>query len=281
MKLFNKVAIVGVGLIGGSIALAVKKRGIANEVIGVSRRQKTLLLAKKIRAINRGSNDLNIIKEADLVILAAAVSTILELAPQISRIIKKDCVVTDVGSTKKEIVSKLESIFANYVGSHPLAGSEKKGVVNAQADLFKDSLCILTPTKNTNKVVLRKIKKFWEQMGAKVTFLTPPLHDKALSYVSHLPHVVAFSLSSTVPKKYLRFGSSSLRDTTRIAASDARLWCDVFLSNQNMIKAIESFQKNLSNIKSAINRKDKRLLSKILEGAREKRVILNKNDRSG
>lgn len=275
MKLFNKVAIIGVGLIGGSIALCLKERRLAKEVIGVSRRRKTLWLTKKSGAIDIGSRDLNIIKDADLVILATPVNTMLKLSPAVSKIIGPDCIVSDVGSTKKEIVSKLEKIFPCYVGAHPLAGSEKQGVINARPDIFKDSLCILTPTKNTKHRALDKMKSFWSELGARVVFLAPDTHDKILSFVSHLPHILAFSLIDIIPRGYLKFGSTGLKDTTRIAASDSQLWTDIFLSNQkNMLKAIDCFKKNLDRIKSAINKKDRELLGKILKEAKKKRKIL-------
>ena len=275
MKLFNKVAIIGVGLIGGSIALAIKKKRLAGEIVGVSRHKKTLLLARKSGAIDRGSQDINIIRDADLLILATPVSTILNLAPAIRKIISSICIVSDVGSTKQEIVSKLGKIFPRYVGSHPLAGSEKRGIINADSFIFKDSLCILTPTKNTDKEALGKVKRLWAKLGAKVIFLAPATHDKLLSHLSHLPHVVAFSLIESIPKRYLRFAPSSLRDTTRIALSDSRLWVDIFLSNQkNMLKSIEEFQRNLSKIKYAIRKKDKKLLSSILKQAQKRRKII-------
>ncbi len=275
MRLFNKVAIIGTGLIGGSLALAIKNKGLAGEIIGVSRHKKTLLLAKRIGAIDKGARDLKVIQDADLVILATPVSTIIKLAVKISKIIKKECLVTDVGSTKQAIVSKLERIFPCYVGSHPLAGSEKRGVLNADARLFKDSLCILTATKNTHKVAQEKIKRLWNNLGAKVIFVAPDAHDKILSFVSHLPHLVAFSLIGAVPGNYLKFASTGLKDTTRVAASDSEMWSDIFLSNQkNVLKSIGLFQNNLSLIKSAIQRKDKKLLNKVLENAKEKREAL-------
>ena len=273
--MFNKVAIVGTGLIGGSIALAIKKKRLAKVVVGVSRHKKTLLLAKKIMAIDKGSQELNIIKDADLVILATPVDTIINLAAKIYPFVKKGCIVSDVGSTKREIVSKLERIFPRYIGSHPLAGSEKRGVVNANPSIIKGSLCILTPTKNTDKEALEKIKRLWSELGARVAFLPPDAHDKILSFVSHLPHLVVFSLIDIIPKEYLRLASSGLKDTTRIAASDSEIWCDIFLSNQkNILKSIGLFQNNLSRIKSAIQRKDKKLLNKIIKEAKKKRNSL-------
>src|SRR3989338_7095736 len=156
MRLFNKVAIIGTGLIGGSMALAIKKKCLAHQIIGVSRHKNTLIWGKNSRVIDKGSQDLSIIADADLVVLATPVNTILKLAGIILKFIRKDSIVTDVGSTKKEIVSKLSKIFPNYVGSHPLAGSEKRGLVNASTDIFKNSLCILTPVKNTNPKALKK-----------------------------------------------------------------------------------------------------------------------------
>jgi len=276
MRLFNKVAIIGVGLIGGSLALAIKRKRLALEIVGVSRHKKTLLLARKIRAIDKGAQELNIIKDADLVILATPVDTIINLAAKIYPFVKKGCIVSDVGSTKREIVSKLERIFPRYIGSHPLAGSEKRGVVNANPGIIKGSLCILTPTKNTDQEALEKIKRLWSELGARVAFLAPDAHDKILSFVSHLPHLAAFSLIDIIPKEYLRLASSGLKDTTRIAASDSEIWCDIFLSNQkNILKSIELFQNNLSRIKSAIQRKDKKLLNKIIKEAKKKRNRLN------
>ena len=275
MRLFNKVAIVGVGLIGGSMALAIKRKKLANQVIGVSRHKKTLLRAKKRHAIDKGSQDIGIVKDADLVILATPVNTILNLAPIISKIIRPDCIVSDVGSTKQKIVSQLDKIFPRYVGSHPLAGSEKRGMINACPDIFKGSLCILTPTKNTDRGALEKIRRLWRQLGAEVFSLTPAIHDKILSFVSHLPHIVAFSLIDIIPKQYLEFASTGLKDATRIAASDSQLWLDIFLSNRkNMLKTIDLFQENLYRIKKAINKKDKKLLNTILKRAKSKREIL-------
>ncbi len=276
MRLFNKVAIIGTGLIGGSMALDIKKKRLAFQIIGVSRHKNTLIWGKKSHVIDKGSQDLSIIRGADLVVLATPVNTILKLADLIVKFIRKDCIVTDIGSTKGEIVSKLSKIFPNYVGSHPLAGSEKRGITNASTDMFKNSLCILTPKKNTSPKALKKLMNLWNQLGAKVILLNPDTHDRILSFVSHLPHVIAFSLIGIVPDKYLKFGATGLKDTTRIALSDSRIWADIFLSNRkNMLKSIEYFQNNLSRLKSAIQKKDRKLLMRILKEAKRKRDSLN------
>ncbi|MBN1912944.1 MAG: prephenate dehydrogenase/arogenate dehydrogenase family protein, partial [Candidatus Omnitrophica bacterium] len=145
MRSFNKVAIIGVGLIGGSLGLAIKNKGLAKEVVGVSRRRTTLALAKKKGAIDYGSQKLSVIKDADLVIFATPVSVILKLAPLIKKNIKPSCIVTDVASTKRKVTESLSRVFKNYVGTHPLAGSQKHGVLYARADIFKDSLCLIVP----------------------------------------------------------------------------------------------------------------------------------------
>lgn len=275
MKLFDTIAIVGVGLIGGSMAKDIKKKRLAHRTIGVSRHKNTLVLARKSRIIDNGSQDLSIVKDADLVVLATPVNTILKLSQEIGKFVSKDCIVTDVGSTKKKIVSKLSKIFPNYVGSHPLAGSEKHGVANVQTGLFKGSLCLLTPTKDTSPKALKKIKDLWSNLGATVAFLNPDTHDKILSFVSHLPHAVAFSLIGTVPDKYLKFSANGLRDSTRIALSDSRLWTDIFLSNRKyMLESIEVFQNKLSAVKSAINNRDEKALIKILNKSKCKRETL-------
>ncbi|MDD4938764.1 MAG: prephenate dehydrogenase/arogenate dehydrogenase family protein [Candidatus Omnitrophica bacterium] len=275
MRLFNKVAVIGTGLIGGSMALAIRKKGLAGEVVGVSRHKETLALAKKIGAIDKGSRELSIIRGADLVIFAAPVKTILSLADKARGFIPKEAIVTDVGSTKKQIAAKLEKIFPNYAGGHPLAGSEKRSIANINAEMFKDSLCILTPREKTSPGALRKIKRLWNALGAKVYMMSPGRHDEILSFVSHLPHAVAFSLAGSVPRKYMKFSASGLKDTTRVALSDPRLWTDIFLSNKrNMLKSIKAFEDNLSKIRSAIEKNDEGGLLEILLKEKKKRETL-------
>jgi prephenate dehydrogenase len=275
MKLFNTVAIVGTGLIGGSIGLAIKKKKLAQRIVGISRHKKNLLRALQRGAIDKGSQTLGIVKGADLVILATPVKTILNLAPSIFKIVGKDSIVIDVGSTKKEIVGALEKFFPKFLGCHPLAGSEKRSIAYAQADIFKDSLCILTPTKKTNPKALNLVRIFWSNLGAKTVLLTPGAHDKILSFVSHLPHAVAFSLIDIIPKEYLRFASSGLKDTTRIASSDSELWADILLSNaKNIVKTITMLEHNLTRVSKAIRDKNRRQLIKILKQAKKKRDSL-------
>jgi prephenate dehydrogenase len=275
MRLFNKIAIVGLGLIGGSLALAIKKNKMARTIIGISRHKKTLQMAKKLCAVDIASSRLEILNQADFVILAMPVKTIIELAPSVAKIINKDALVTDVGSTKYEIVKRLSKVFTNFVGAHPLAGSEKSGIINARSNLFRDSLCILTPTPSVRKEAVLRTKYFWQNLDAKVFFLEAGQHDRILAFISHLPHILAFCLISTTPGRYLKFAPASLKDATRVAASDSRLWEDIILSNRNnILKTIDLLEENLSLIKTAIKQRDKILLSRILRRAKRKRDTL-------
>ena len=275
MRLFNKVVIIGVGLIGGSIGLGIKKRKLAKQVIGISRHKKTINSAKARGAIDFGYLDLSAVSQADLIVLATPINSIIQLGLKISPLVKPDALITDAGSTKKLIVKALEKILPNFVGAHPLAGSEKQGVMNAQADLFCRSLCVLTPTAKTSKAALNMIKRFWMELGAGIVYLSPGRHDKFISYVSQLPHIVAFSLIQSVPHNSLYLASTGLRDTTRIAASAALLWKDILFTNsENILDALEIFSRSLSRIKSAIKQKDAQALERILRQARQKRQSL-------
>ena len=275
MKMFKKVVIIGTGLIGGSLGLALKRAGLADEVIGFSRHRKNAGLAKKLGAIDTVGTSLNEAKDADLVILAAPVDAIIEFALKISKIIKKDCIVIDVGSTKEAIVSKLSGIIPDFLGCHPLAGSEKKGALNLEAGIFKGSVCIITPVPSTRKFTLDKIKSLWEKIGARVVTLPAKRHDRILAFTSHLPHLSAFSLISSIPDGYLVLSSSGLKDSTRICASDANLWAEIFLSNRsNCLAALSVFQKKLSVLKLALRDKNKKRIIKFLQVSRKKREKL-------
>jgi prephenate dehydrogenase len=271
--MFKKAAIVGIGLIGGSLALEIKKKKLAKTVVGVSRRKQNISYALKHGVIDSGSCGLSILKNSDLVVIATPVSVISGISAEIAKIIDpSECIVTDVGSTKSRIVEKLSRIFPRFVGSHPLAGSEQRGVINAKADLFANSLCILTPQINTEKEALRKITALWKKVGAKVTITSAKKHDNILAYVSHLPHVIAYSLISSMPDEFLAFGAGGLKDTTRIAASESGLWADIFEENKtNILQAIAAYSLQLRKLQQFIKNGDKRLITNFLSKAKNKR----------
>lgn len=275
MKMFNNVVIIGTGLIGGSLGLSLKKRRLSGTIYGLSLHQRNAKLAKKIGAIDKAVKDLEVVRSADLVILATPVDSIIDIAAKIKDKLKKGCIVIDVGSTKEKIVCRLDPLISNFVGCHPLAGSEKKGIVNLGGDIFTGSTCIITPSALTNKKALNKIKAFWVKLGAQVEVISPKKHDQALACTSHLAHAVAFALMNSIPEKFLNFSLSSLKEVTRISASDPGLWSQIFLSNRNnLLSAISSFQNKIAALGLALKNNDKKFLIKILKSANKKRERL-------
>lgn len=281
---FNKVAIIGVGLIGGSIGLAIKKKHLAKEVIGVFRRQSTLKRALKHNAIDRGTMSIKDGAEnADLIILATPVLDIPGLARDVISLAKKGAIITDVGSTKKWIIDEIEGTTTyrtmrrpyrniSFVGSHPMAGSEHAGVEFARSDLLKGSPCIVTKTAKTDKAALKKVISFWKALGAKVKVMTPSDHDMSVSLISHLPHIVAFSLAGAVPVEELAYAAEGFKDTTRVASSDPRLWTDIFFSNsQEIVNAAAMFEKKYKKLVEAVKNRNHRKIMRLLGEAKAKR----------
>ena len=268
--MFKKIVIVGTGLIGGSLGLALKDKALSKEIIGTSRRRANVLLARKMGAIDRAVFSLNVVREADLLVLAAPVNAIIDSGKQIAKLLKPDCIVIDVASTKQMVVEELDGLLPNFVGCHPLAGLEKNGVAFARKDIFNNSVCILTPTEKTDKNALRKVRSMWKRLGVKVFQMTPEDHDTALGFTSHLPHAVAFSLKRSLPREYIKFCAGGFKDTTRIAASNAQLWSEIFLSNRKcLLEAIKVFESNLSELKSAVVRNDRKSLVDLLGKSHE------------
>ncbi|VAW12048.1 hypothetical protein MNBD_BACTEROID05-744, partial [hydrothermal vent metagenome] len=274
--LFKRVTIVGVGLMGGSVGLAIRKHRLAKEVVGLSQKQSSLVAAIKKKAIDTACSDVSkAIRNADLVILATPVDSIIKLLSTISPYLRRGCVVTDIGSSKVEIVKAAEKVLGNgvnFVGSHPLVGSEKQGVEFATAELFDHSQCIMTPIKKTNNSAREKVKKLWSRVGCEVTILSAQEHDEIMAYTSHLPHLLAFGLTEIISQEHLKFAARGLLDTTRIAGSSPQMWNDICLSNsQNVLKSLDHFVKDLSILRKAIVNKDQKTLLEYLTKAQEKR----------
>ncbi len=278
MANFENITIIGVGLIGGSIGLALKKRPSAHKVIGVFHRRVTLKKALKHKAVDIGVMDItSAVRDADLVVLASPVHLIPELAAKVAKSAKPGTIVTDVGSTKEWIVSKIEKLFeasagVHFVGSHPMAGSEHAGVESASEDLFEGSPCIVTKTRRTNSVAFKKVVKFWKSLGLNVKIMTPREHDRTVSLISHLPHAVAFALTGAVTGKEMECAAEGFRDTTRVASSDPELWADIFLTNRKAIlTAGASFNKQFARLLRAIAKGDRCATVKILKNSKSKR----------
>ncbi|MDP8215794.1 MAG: prephenate dehydrogenase/arogenate dehydrogenase family protein [Candidatus Kaelpia imicola] len=274
---FNRVVIIGVGLIGGSLAGAIKKSGIAKEVVGYFRRESSLKRAKRLKMLDSYYRDLDqAVSGSDLIILTTPVYSIMGIGKAIKGSLLDEALIMDAGSTKREIVAELTRLYPeNYLGVHPIAGSEKRGVEYADPELFKDRVVILTPTKKTSIAVLGKLKLFWKSVGAKIVILNPETHDKILSKVSHLPHLLMYLLLESVTKEDLKFASSGFHDATRIAASDSKIWSDIFLSNRkNIVKDIDNYIKKLLKYKNFIEKGfEKELQSSIADAASKRRQL--------
>ncbi|MBF0478476.1 MAG: prephenate dehydrogenase/arogenate dehydrogenase family protein [Candidatus Omnitrophica bacterium] len=277
---FRQITIIGVGMMGGSLGLAIKKHKLAKEVVGLSFQQSSLIKAMKIGAVDVATTDLaKAIRNTDLIILATPVETIIQFLPKINPYLRKNCYITDIGSTKSDIVDMAAKLLAfpdNFVGSHPLAGSEKRGVENAVDSLFTGAKCILTPIKTTHHTAFEKVKLFWTKLGTEVLTMEPEQHDQVLAYISHLPHMAAFSLMGAVPDEMLQYAANGLKDSTRIAASSPQMWADICLSNgKYIIKAVDDIVKQLSIVRQAIIAKDEKILLAQFEKAKAKREKLN------
>lgn len=282
MRRFNKVAIIGVGLIGGSIGLAIKNRKLADKVIGIFRHRSTMRKALRRKAVDKAVMDMaEGVKDADLIIIGAPVSSIAALAWEAARFARPGAVITDVGSTKAHVVARVEKLLGthpvSFIGSHPMAGSERTGVEAARDDLLEGSSCIVTETAATDKADLARVVSFWRSLGARVAVMSPAEHDDAVSFISHLPHVVAFSLAGSVPVKDIEYAAEGFRDTTRVASSDPDLWADILLTNRtHILKAAGSFKKRYDKIVAAIARNDRRGVVRELTAARRNRDIFLK-----
>ncbi|MFA5099361.1 MAG: prephenate dehydrogenase [Candidatus Omnitrophota bacterium] len=272
MAIFKKVGIVGTGLVGGSLGLALKKKHLARTVVGTSRQEATLARARALRAIDSGATDFDILKGCDLIVLAAPVETIIRDMEKIRRVITGDCIVIDVASTKEKVVAHASTRFARFVGCHPLAGSEKRGIAFARADLFANAPCIITPVKATNRAALSAVTRLWKALGSKPVILAPRTHDRALAYMSHLPHVIAFALMAATPRGYLSLAPQSFRDITRIAGSSPELWNDIFITNKkNIVHSIDAFFTRVRALRAALINNDSRALNRIMTAAQLKR----------
>ncbi len=279
MALFNRIVIVGMGLIGGSIGMAARERGLAQEVVGLIRnknRRKAILKAKAADEVSTACS--RALRGADLVVLGVPISAMEHCAKQIAQHIDPSAVVIDVGSVKGQVVEAMEKVFAHggkFVGSHPMAGSEKSGVDAARADLFDKALCVVTPTGNTDPEALDRVGKFWEALGARTCLCSAQDHDRVIAAVSHLPHVLAAALMHLTLKvgegfeDPIKFIGPAFKDMTRIAASPAELWADILLGNRSaVLRSTTLYVEKLEEIKEALLRRDRAELLAFFDRAR-------------
>lgn len=259
----QRVVIVGVGLLGGSLGLALRRRTRAR-VIGLSHRPATVRRARRRGVFHEGFTDsARALPGADVVVFCTPVETIVPLARRFAARLKPGALVMDVGSVKGPIVAGMKSIFrgrgaAQFIGAHPMAGSEKSGVENAVADLFVGATCALTPAADTPPAALRRAADFWRSVGAHPVVVSPSVHDRAVALVSHLPHLIADALALTAgrwgqnpsERKALRsLAAGSFRDATRVAGADPDLWRGIFDSNAAPLgRATRDFQRTLGGL---------------------------------
>ena len=239
---FRQLTIVGVGLIGGSVGLGAKARGLAGRVVGVGRDERTLARAQADGAIDTFTTDVAAgVGGADLVVVCTPVDRVAADVLAAATAAPPRGVITDVGSTKgnvvRELAGKLPPAGAMFVGSHPLAGSEKRGSANATPDLFADRVVVVTPTADTDLEAVAVVELFWNRLGARVVRMDPDEHDTALAMTSHLPHAAAGGLAAVTPAEWLPLTAGGFRDTTRIAAGDPDLWAAIFLANREAVLA--------------------------------------------
>ena len=280
---FGTVTIIGTGLIGGSIGLGLKKKGLAKRVLGVGHRKPSIDKALKMKAIDEGTTDIGkSVSQADIVILATSVDLIPNLAKNVIPLMKESAILTDVGSTKGYIVSQINKYIKdncggnnlNFIGAHPLAGSEQRGIESARPDLFEDSVCVLTPTDLSPEKCVEKISNMWKALGAEISILKPHVHDEIVAFISHLPHFVASGLTNVVDEKHWKFGANGLRDTTRIASGDPKLWLSI--CKQNRVKITEALRCFSEEIESMLRDMEEENDNEILNKLKSAKTLRDK-----
>lgn len=278
---FNKVAIIGVGLLGASFALALRKNGLCKTIWGYGRKEENLKRAKEKGIIEDYSLDAReACKDSDLILFSTPVGVFKEIAEKIKGVVKKGALITDVGSVKGKLVYELESLMPDgvyYIGSHPIAGSDKSGIDDAKADLFNNARCIVTPTDNSDELAKNKVISVWEAVGAKVEVIDPFIHDEIYAAVSHFPHIVAYAIVSTigdVDSKYIEYAGQGFKDTTRIALSSPEMWRDIVVYNrENLIRLIDTFVGNLEKMKRFLENADAKGIEQEFSKAQELRKM--------
>ena len=264
--MFQRVCIIGIGLIGGSFGLALKKHGLAREIIGVARRESTLEAAIRCGACDFATSDaIEASTNADLVFLSPPVGQMRALCEQIAPVVAPGALITDAGSTKRQIVDECESLFssAHFIGGHPMAGSEKVGVEAARAELFQGATWILTPSARTDASALKQLEKLVDALGARSISLSPDVHDELLATTSHLPHVAAAALVhlfARARKEHVETAqliAGGWRDGTRVAAGSPEMWRDISLANkESLIESSKQLIRELETFTSALQNDD-------------------------
>ena len=280
--MFNKICVLGCGLIGSSLLRAIYKKKLAKEISAFDKSKDVSLYLAKNFSFNVAKTINDAVKDSDLVIISSPLSSYKEILLSIKSSLKKNVILTDTGSAKKEvnkIINNLNLDDVNWIASHPIAGTEFSGPEAGFAELFENRWCILSADKNVSSKEIQTLEKFWVELGSKVKTMSFEQHDYVLSLTSHLPHAVAYSIVKTAinddekfKNEIIQYSAGGLRDFTRIAASDPLMWKDIFIDNsENILKVLDNYSKNLDEIKAAIKNKDGEKLMKIFSSTKKVR----------
>lgn len=277
------VAIIGVGLIGGSIGLALRKRTLAAHVVGIGRDATRLSVAERLGAVDEFTTNLaQGVAEADVIVVCTPVNRVVRDTSSAARHAPATALITDVGSTKREIVEQIEAderSCRRFVGAHPLAGSERRGADHASSDLFEDRVCILTPTEKSIPSQVERARDFWSSLGCRILELDPKSHDEALARTSHLPHALAAALAAIVPEELLPLAAGAYRDCTRVAQSDSGLWSGIFLANRRpVLDALDALRGQLTAFELALRGEDEVALRAWWDNAKQQRLAFNRSN---
>lgn len=286
--MFKRITIIGLGLIGSSIARAIKKNNLCKILVAHDKSKIVLKKTSKLKITNHIEPNLKkSVKDSDLVIICTPLGTYKNIVSVIKNNLKKSCILTDVGSAKifvTNTVSKLINKKTIWIPAHPVAGTEQSGPEAGFADLFKNRWCIITPVNKKNPSSVKKLNNFWKRIGSKVQQMSAEHHDKVMAITSHIPHLIAFNIVGTAANlekdtksEVIKYSASGFRDFTRIASSDPIMWRDIALNNRKQIlHMLEKFNLDLSNLKRAIMRKDGNKLFKLFSKTRKIRQAIVK-----
>lgn len=279
---FRKVTLAGVGLLGGSLGLAMKRRGLAESVHGFVRRQASIAECLSLGVVDRCTRNVaEAVGGADLVVLCSPVGQMPALFREMVPFLAPDCLVTDVGSVKSVLVAEIEpaahAAGVLFVGSHPMAGAEKSGPAHAKADLFEGAVSVVTPTASTPAAAVERVSSLWESVGSRVLRMNPMLHDDLVGRSSHLPHVVAAGLANYVlspvhPKEQAELCAGGFRDTTRVASGSPQMWRDIsFANRRNLSRVLGVFIEDLQEFRRALDEGDAAAVEEFFQQAKTRR----------
>ena len=280
--LFRKIALVGVGLLGGSLALAIRERKLAELLQGYVRRDASIAECERVGLRAFATTDLaGAVRDADLVILCTPLAQMRALTDRALPALRRGAIVTDVGSAKASIVAELAPLLAKagarFIGAHPMAGAEKTGVAAARAELFNNAVCVLTPTPDAPAESVRKLDEFWRSVGARTMQLTPALHDELVARCSHLPHVLAAQLANYVldashAREQPLLCANGFRDSTRIASGSPEMWRDIVVANREQLtRALDDFIRDLQQVQRAVEDGDVKSIEEFFAQAKQRR----------